>query len=159
MMWARNRELATAFVLLSVVLSFQPTASGEVWTCVPIDNFENGNAGLVVLEVHESYVTINLSTSDPDVIHIPVFVLPDGDKVAKATLEKASQEQEVLMPLALDTSQEEDRYVLVLDQDWPQEWDELIIELSDQDWPQYGEAIIPLAFQDWPQSWLPAELV
>jgi len=158
-MWARKRELTTALVVLSIALAFQPTASGGAWTAVPVDNFENGNVGMVVQDIHEDYVTINLSTSDPDVIHIPVIMMPDGVKATRGLLRTASQEEEVLMPLALDTSQEEDRYVLVLDQDWPQGWNELIIELSDQDWPQYKEVIIPLAFQDWPQAWLPAELV
>lgn len=158
-MWARKRELTTALVVLSIALAFQPTASGGTWTAVPTDNVENGNAGMVVLDIHEEYVTIDLSTSDPGAIHIPVIVMPDGVKAARGLLRTASQEEEVLMPLALDTSQEEDRYVLVLDQDWPQGWENLIIELSDQDWPQYKEVIIPLAFQDWPQSWLPVDLV
>lgn len=159
MMWARKRELATAFVMLSLVLAFQPTASGGIWTAVPVGHFENGNTGIVVQEVHEDYVTIDLSTSDPNVIHIPVFELPDGTKAAKGLLRKESQEAEVLMPLAHDTGQGDDNYVLVFYQDWAQDWDELIIELSDQDWPQYGQAIVPLDFQDWPQAWLPAELV
>jgi len=156
-MWARKRELTTALVVLSIALAFQPTASGEAWTSVPIGNVENGNAGIVVQDIYEGYVTIDLLTSDLDVIHIPVVAMADGSKAARGLLQTASQEKEVLMPLGLDTSQEEDRYVLVLDQDWPQGWDELIIELSAQDWPQYKEVIIPLDFQDWPQSWLPAE--
>ncbi len=159
MMWARKRELAAAFVILSLVLAFQPTASGGVWTTAPVGHFENGDVGIVVQEVHEDYVTIGLSTSDPNVMHIPVFELPDGTRAAKGLLRKASQETEVLMPLAHDAWQGDDDYVLVLHQDWPQDWDDLIIELSDQDWPQYGQAIVPLDFQDWPQAWLPAELV
>ncbi len=159
MMWARKRELATAFAILSLVLAFQPTASGGIWTAAPVGHFENGNAGIVVQEVHEDYVTIGLSTSDPNVIHIPVFELPDGTRAAKGLLRKASQELEVLMPLVHDAWQGDDDYVLVLHQDWPQDWDDLIIELSDQDWPQYGQTIVPLDFQDWPQAWLQAELV
>lgn len=158
-MWARKRELTTALVVLSIALAFQPTASGGAWTSIPIDNFENGNAGMVVQDIHEDYVTIDLSTSDPDVMHIPVVILPDGAKAARGLLRTASQEVDVLMPLAHDALIGDDDYVLVIYQDWPQNWDELIIELSDQDWPQYEEVIVPLAFQDWPQAWLPAELV
>lgn len=114
---------------------------------------------MVVQDIHEEYVTIDLSTSDPGAIHIPVIVMPDGTKAANGLLRTASQEEEVLVPLAHDALIGDDDYVLVLYQDWPQDWDELIIKLSDQDWPQYEEVIIPLAFQDWPQTWLPAELV
>ena len=153
-MWARKRELTTALVVLSIALAFQPTASGEAWTAVPVDSLENGNVGMVVQDVYEDYVTINLSTSDPDVIQIPVIVMPDGAKAARGLLRTASQEEAVLMPVLGD-----DDYVLVLNQDWPQGWDELVIELSGQDWPQYVHAIVPLDFQDWPQAWLPAELV
>lgn len=158
-MWAGKRELTTALVVLSIALAFQPTAFGGAWTAVPIDNFENGNAGMVVQDIHENCVTIDLSISDPDVIHIPVIVMPDGTKAARGLLRTASQEEEVLMPLSHNALLGDDNYALVFYQDWPQDWDELIIELSDQDWPQYVQAIIPLDFQDWPQAWLPAELV
>jgi hypothetical protein len=155
-MLARARTLTVPFILLSVLIAFQPTAAGGTMTDVPIDN---SNTGIVVLEVHEGYVSIDVSTTSPDVVHVPIYTLPDGTKAARGVLRLASLEEDILLPLVLDTRQNVDRYALIVSQDWPQDWDELIITLDDQDWPQYEEVIIPLDFQDWPQSWLPAEVV
>lgn len=152
------RVLATAFVFLSVVLASQPAVTSEFWTEVPTANLETGDAGIVILEVQENSVVVDLAASDPDVIHIPIFLNPDKSEGARGVLKKDSQQEEVFMPLVQEGLQGESYDLLVLDQDWPQAWDELVIELDDQDWPQYEDVIIPLAFQDWPQSWLPAEL-
>jgi hypothetical protein len=159
MMWARERWLVIAVVLLSSMMAFQPTATSGVLTQIPLDNFENTNAGMVVYEVHEDYVEIDVSTTSPDLIEIPIYLLPDGARVAKGILRKASMEEEVVMPLAHDALRGVDYFALIVYQDWPQNWDELVIKLYGQDWPQYEEVIIPLDFQDWPQNWLPAEVV
>ncbi|MFQ6129100.1 MAG: hypothetical protein ACE5QW_09400 [Thermoplasmata archaeon] len=158
MMWARSRGTATTFVLILMILALQSPASSGTWTEIPLADLQNGDAGIIVLEVHQTYVTVDLKTTDPDVIHIPTFLTEDGSKVAKGVLQEDSQEEKVTMPMVYEEVQGESQYLLVLDQDWPQEWDELVITLDEQDWPQYEDVVIPFASQDWPQSWIWGEL-
>jgi hypothetical protein len=156
-MWVRSRETAFAFAFFLLILAFQPLASSEVWTKIPLANYKNGNAGIVSIELNEGHVTVDVKSHDSDVIHIPI--LAEGSAAnAKGVLWKDSLAKEVRMPLVNGKFHGKLHCILILDQDWPQHWDELVIPLDDQDWPQYKEVIIPLEFQDWPQSWLKAEL-
>lgn len=159
-MWARKRELVFAFVVIISAILVQPAALATVWAKIPIESFDNDSTGIAVLEVHEDYVTVDVSSADPDMIHIPIVITQEGYRVAKGTLRTPQMDQEVFLPLAQDTlGDDREVFILVLNQDWPQQGDELIIQLAEQDWPQFENAIIPLDFQDWPQNWLLTELV
>ncbi|MFQ5909552.1 MAG: hypothetical protein ACE5IJ_02390 [Thermoplasmata archaeon] len=157
-MWARMRELATACVFFIFIFAFQPTASGGIWTDVPLANLGSGDAAIIVLDVQDDYVTVDLAVTDPDVIHLPIYLTPSGSKVVKGVLHNDAQNEDVLIPLVCAELQGESYHLLALDQDWPQQFDELMIHLDEQDWPQSEDIIIPLDFQDWPQTWVPAEL-
>lgn len=158
-MWVRSRETAFAFAFFLLILAFQPLASSEVGTKVPLANFKNGDAGIVSIEFNQAYITVDVKSPDSDVINIPI-VTKDGTEGAIGVLHKDSGSEKVFMPIVYEKFHGKMHHILVLDQDWPQKGDRLVIELyKDQDWPQrWDELIIPLDFQDWPQSWLKVEL-
>ena len=156
-MWVRSKEAAFAFAFFLMILAFQPLGGSQVETKISLANYKNGDAGLVSIEFHQTYITVDLKSQNSDVMHIPIF--SEGNTFhAEGVLRKDSMTKEVDMPLVNEKFRGKPHDMLILDQDWPQNWDKLVILLHEQDWPQHTEVIIPLDFQDWPQSWLKVEL-